>query len=248
MIERPAQMRYLLLLDYDGTLTPIKDHPKLARLSPARKLFLRRLARRPGIKMALISGRELADLKKQAGLPGLIYAGNHGFEIEAGGRRWVHPAAKKFVRQLPALKARLERELRRPGVFIEDKGLSLSVHYRRLPAGQLPAFKKLFARAVRPWRGLANVTRGKKVFELRPPVAWDKGKAVQWLIKNLKLKAYHPVYIGDDRTDEDAFRALRGRGLTYRVGRPAATAAHFHLKNVAAVYRLLGRLEELPCC
>jgi trehalose 6-phosphate phosphatase len=237
--------RYLLLLDYDGTLTPLKKHPKLARLSPARRAFLRRLAGRPGIKLAIISGRQLSDLRSMVGLPRLIYAGNHGLEIRAGEKHWEHPAAKKFSPLLKKIMSALERALPQRGILIEDKGLTLSVHYRRLPAGSFPAFKNDFLRALQPWRRRIKVTHGKKVFEVRPPVAWNKGRAVEWIIRELKLGGYLPVYLGDDLTDEDAFRALRRRGLTVLVGKSRRTAAACRLDNVAAVYKFLRDLPAL---
>lgn len=237
-----------MLLDFDGTLAPLARRPALAKLSPARRKMLAGLTRRPGLKLAVISGRKLSVVRRLVGLERAIYLGNHGFEALAGGRYWVLPAARRYVKLLRRIRSSLKTSLRYPGLLVEDKELTLSVHFRALPPARLAAFKKDFTRALAPWRNAVKVTTGKKVFEVRPPLAWNKGKAVRWLIKRLGPGEYYPVYIGDDRTDEDAFRALRGRGLTYRVGRPAATAARYHLKNVAAVYGLLKRLEELPCC
>ena len=227
------------MLDYDGTLAPIRQQPKLALLSPRRKAFLRRLASQPGIKLAIISGRKLADIKKLVGLRNIIYVGNHGLEIEAGGRRWIHPAAKKFSPILKKIGTALSKRLRFPGLRIEDKGLTLSVHYRSIPRGNLARLKKDFREAVEAWKNKIRVTRGKMVFEIRPPVKWGKGKAVKWLVKKLKLGGYFPVYFGDDRTDEDAFRSLRRKGLTFRVGPAEKTLARERLRDVAAVYRFL---------
>jgi trehalose 6-phosphate phosphatase len=234
-------MKYFLMLDYDGTLTPLKKHPKLARLSPSRRSFLKKLADRPEIKMAIVSGRELAPMKRMVGIPHLIYVGNHGLEIESDEKHWTYPAAIKFIRTLKKIKTALRLKLPYRGILIEDKGLTLSIHYRQLPAKTLARFNRNFGLAIKPWRSLVRITHGNKVYELRPPVAWDKGKAVKWLINNFKLKAYRPVYIGDDRTDEDAFRALRGTGITIHVG-GGKTAARTRLKDVAGVYRYLRSL------
>ncbi|MDD5383018.1 MAG: trehalose-phosphatase [Candidatus Margulisbacteria bacterium] len=237
-------MKQLLLLDYDGTLTPIKKHPKLARLSPNRKILLRKLARHPEIRMAIISGRKLADIKKMVGIPGLIYVGNHGFEIDAGGKYWLYPAAKKFIARLKTVKAALKKNIRYRGVFIEDKGLTLSVHYRLLSEKVFSAFKALFTRTVKSWGKTIKLTHGKKVFEIRPPINWNKGKAIKWIIKRLKLKKHLPIYIGDDRTDEDAFRALKKKGITILVGKNRKTAAIFTLNDINDVYKFLTLVSE----
>jgi trehalose-phosphatase len=234
---------FFLFLDYDGTLTPIKKHPKLGRLSRERKSILRKLAGHPGIRMAIISGRELSDLKKMVGIPGLIYAGNHGLEIEANGKYWGLPAAKRLTPLLKKIRTELAQKLRYRGILIEDKGLTLSVHYRLLPAKIFSLFSKDFIRALKPWKHQIRITHGKKVFEIRPPVDWDKGKAVKWAINKLKLKDYRPVYVGDDRTDEDAFRALGEKGTTIHVG-GGKTIAKTRVKNIDGVYLYLRSLIE----
>src|SRR3989338_5019146 len=234
-------MKRFLMLDYDGTLTPLRKHPKLARLSPNRKSFLRQLASRSGTKLAIISGRKLSSVKRMVGLRNIIYIGNHGFEIEAGGRRWIHPAAKGFMSLLKKAKRTLKNKLPYQGMFVEDKGLTVSVHYRALTKKVFPAFNKLFSRVVKPWLGRIKITHGKKVFEIRPPVDWNKGKAVKWVINALKLKDYQPIYIGDDVTDEDAFRALKSKGITLHVG-GGKTSAKMRVKNVKGVYRYLRGL------
>lgn len=233
-------MKYLLLLDYDGTLTPIRKRPELALLAPRRREFLRRLARRPNIKIAIISGRRLAEIKMLVNIPGLVYVGNHGFEIEIGRRTFIRPAARRFAATLKKIKAALSVLRSIKGVIVEDKRYALSVHFRLVPAGRLKYFRGLFLKALRRWRRKVKITSGKKVFEIRPPVDWDKGKAVKWLVRELKPGKYRPVYIGDDRTDEDAFRALKGVGLSYKVGKGGKSRADDRLGNVADVYRLLS--------
>jgi len=234
-------MRCLLLLDYDGTLTPIRKHPKLAHLSLKQKLFLKKLARRPEVLMAVISGRKLSDIKRRVGIRNIIYVGNHGYEIFACGKHWIHPVAKKFIPRLKKIKALLKNNLRYRGVHIENKGLTLSVHYRLLPKKILPAFNKLFARTIKPWPGMIKITHGKKVLEIRPPVDWDKGKAVKWVVNKLGLGDYWPVYIGDDKTDEDAFRVINNKGMTIHVG-GGNTSAKMRIKNINGVYRYLRGL------
>lgn len=235
-------MRYLLLLDYDGTLTPIKKHPKLARLSPKRKIFLRKLANHPRIKIAIISGRKLVDIKKIIEIPRIIYVGNHGFEIEAYGKHKIHPAAKRFIPLLKRIKAILANKVKVKGVWIEDKGLTLSLHFRQVSQNRLKRLYKLFYETIDPWQKKIKITKDKKVFEIRPPFDWDKGKAVKWIINKLPLKNYFPIYIGDDQTDEDAFRGIKGKGASLKVGMGGKTMADSRLRNVAQVYQFLSSL------
>lgn len=238
-------MKYLLLLDYDGTLTPIVRRPDLAKLSAYSREILRRLSRRSHIKMAIISGRKLSDIKKLVGIPHLIYVGNHGFEIEIEGKRFIFPAARRFAPVLRKIKSELTRSLKVKGIFIEDKKFTLSIHYRLLMKRNLKTFQqRFFYEIVKPWKSRVRITRGKKVFEIRPPFDWDKGKAVKWLINKLKLKKYLSIYIGDDQTDEDAFRVLKDKGITILVGQRKKTLADCRLRNVIEVYEFLQTLED----
>lgn len=235
-------MNLFLLLDYDGTLTPIVKRPEKAILSRKRREILRQIAHHPSIKMAIISGRQLSDIKKLIAIPHIIYVGNHGFEIEIQGKHQIHPAAKYFVHILKKIKNKLARKIKIKGVLIEDKEFTLSIHYRLVSRQDLQSFHQLFSTIIESWKKKIRITTGKKVIEIRPPFDWDKGKAVRWIISKLKLKSYFPVYIGDDRTDEDAFRVLKGKGISAKVGMSGKTLADRRLKNVAEVYRFLSRL------
>lgn len=237
-------MKYLLLLDYDGTLTPIVERPENARLTARRKKILRELSLHSEIKMAIISGRKLSDIKRLVGIPHLIYAGNHGFEIEIDRKHITVPAAKSFIPTLKKVKTALSALSNIEGVLIEDKSYTLSVHFRLVPSSRLKTFRQLFYQAIHPWQEKVKVTRGKKVLEIRPPVNWDKGKAVKWIMNKLNIEDHFPIYIGDDRTDEDAFRALKGKGLSLQVGAGKKTAADYRLKNVEAVYSYLRSLVK----
>lgn len=234
-------MKLFLMLDYDGTLAPIVKDPLRAVLSAPRRGLLKRLARCPEVKLAIISGRKLSVVKRLAGIRNIIYVGNHGFEILAGGKHWIHPAAKKMIPLLKKIKAGLKKKLHYRGLLIEDKGLTLSIHYRSLAKSALPAFKRDIKLALKPWRRAIKITPGKMVYEVRPPLNWDKGEAVCWLIKNLKLREYFSVYIGDDKTDEDAFRALKEKGITIHVGK-GNTLAKMRIKDINGVYRYLRSL------
>jgi trehalose-phosphatase len=238
----------LVCLDYDGTLTPIRRRPQDARISPRVQAALARLARCPGVRVAVVSGRSLNDVRGLVGLRGLTYAGNHGCEIAGPGGRFVHPGGRRCRPVMRRLARALRGVLRGvAGSEVENKGLSLSVHWRRVQRGDRRAFHRLVARALRPWavRGRVRVMQGKRVVEVRPPGAWGKGDAVRRLIARLggRRRAL-ACYVGDDRTDEDAFRAVnRLGGVSVVVGRPsAATAARWRLDHAGQVGVLLSRL------
>jgi len=240
--EARDQLSLLLFLDYDGTLVSIQTDPEKVRMPPLRRRTLSKLARH--FPTAVVSGRSLKDIQSQLGLPGIAYAGNHGLEVRQGRTLWLHPEAKKTV---PALKKTLrEAECRLkhiPGVRVDDKGLSASVHFRRARTDDVPEIRRILRELVPPSPGRLMLTRGKKVFEIRPALDWDKGQAVLCLLKRLDPgDAATPVYIGDDRTDEDAFRALSGRGITVRIGDNRPTAARYRLPDVDAVWRFLRAL------
>ncbi|MFH1541981.1 MAG: trehalose-phosphatase [bacterium] len=233
-------MKYLIFLDYDGTLTPIVKKPQLARLTKTQQKILKRLADSKEVLLAIISGRELKNVKKLVGLKNIYYAGNHGFEIKGPGIDIVHPAAAKAKAKLQSVKAKLVQALKKmKGVMIEDKTYTLSVHYRLAKPSMVKEIKQTFIRVVMPYQ--MQITEGKKVLEVRPKVDWHKGKAVEWLIDKLKKESLAvPIYIGDDTTDEDAFKFVRNIGLTFFVGQTKKTTARHKLKNVDAVYRYLA--------
>src|SRR3989338_854118 len=135
--------RYVMLfLDYDGTLTPITERPEMAKLTSEVRDILRELARLAGIKIAVISGRALSDLKKRVRIPGLIYVGNHGLELHSPKIRYVHPAAMEFKQLLQKIAVRLKKNYESfPGIIVENKIFTLSIHYRNLSPGKVDSAK-----------------------------------------------------------------------------------------------------------
>jgi trehalose 6-phosphate phosphatase len=232
-----------LFLDYDGTLTAIAPRPELARLDPAMRERLRRLAARGPV--AVVSGRDLDNVRDLVGLAELTYVGCHGLDMAL-------PDGRLAVgeEQLPALD-RAEQELRRavaawPGARIERKRLTLALHTR----GAAPAIKQQATDGITDiaggLRGL-RLSGGKEVVELRPDVDWDKGRAVLALLERPAFAGRLPVYVGDDLTDEDAFKALAGRGLGILVGEHGvATAASVRVANVEEVGCFLDELLAAP--
>ena len=244
LLRAAAGRRLALFLDYDGTLTPIVERPEDAVLDGESRAMLRRLAGRHAV--AIVSGRDLEDVRARVGLDEIEFAGCHGFEIAGPGGNLVHAAAAAAAPQLGAAADMVAHDTRGiAGVQLERKRYTLAVHYRRAPAAAHAVHEAVLrAQARHP---ALRVTEGKKVYELQPDVDWDKGRAVLWLIESLGLQDALPVYIGDDVTDEDAFRALAGRGVGIAVQEaPRPTAAAYSLSGPAEVRTLLAALAEVP--
>lgn len=244
LLRRLAERRPALFLDYDGTLTPIVERPEDARLAPAMRAALRAAAE--VMPVAVISGRDLEDVQALVDLPGVIYAGSHGFDIRGPDIALEQPegvdALDDLARAADALEARLADIA---GAQVERKRFAVAVHYRRVAGDRVAQVEDAVAAAAERAPKLRR-TGGKQVFELRPDIDWDKGRAVTWLLGKLQLDGPDvlPLYIGDDDTDEDAFRALAGRGgigiLVASQDQPSAAA--WRLADPDAVRELLMRL------
>jgi alpha,alpha-trehalase len=247
-LEKRLQRGAILFLDYDGTLIPIARRPELAALAPDMKGLLRSLAGR--FKVAIISGRSLFDLEKLVGVRGIYYVGNHGLEISGPGVKFVQREAGRTSPAIAEICRKLERGLEKiDGAIIENKGLTASLHYREVKRKQIADMREIFEEIVKPYAisEVIRVTHGKKVFEIKPNIKWDKGNAVLWIIEAVDpKKELVPVYIGDDRTDEDAFLALKNRGITILVSeKPKESHAKFFLRDVKEVKMFLKKLVKL---
>jgi len=238
--------RLAVFLDYDGTLTPIVSHPEDAWLTDSMRQTLRELA--GCVPVAILSGRDLDDVRGRVHVDGIVYAGSHGFDIAgAGGLRRQLGAAYLSVLDTA------ETELREAlddilGAQLERKHFSVAAHYRNV--NENDAFRVALAvDAVAARHHELRRIDGKKVYELLPDIDWDKGKAVLWLLETLGLKRENvrPIYIGDDSTDEDAFRALKERGVGILVSDESQpTSATYSLKNPSEVERFLPVLAATP--
>lgn len=250
--QRMAGKSAAVFLDYDGTLTPIVDHPEQAVLSDQARTTIEELAAR--CTVAVISGRDLDDVRAHVGVDSIFYAGSHGFDI-AGPQGWrsVHDEGRALLPVLDQAEADLRGQISLfPGAWVERKIFAVAVHFRQALDKDIPAIEGAVDRACADHPGLRK-SSGKKVFELRPDIDWHKGKAVLWLLEVLRLDPADalPLYIGDDVTDEDAFRALQDRGIGIVVldgKRP--TAARFSLEDTDQVRRflqvLVAELDRRP--
>ena len=248
LLDRLDGRPLVVFLDYDGTLSPIAPRPELAVLPDATRQVLGQLAAR--WTTAIISGRGLADARKLVGLDSIIYAGNHGLEIEGPPASGIsRNLADDYREDVTRACEQIEHALGDvPGTLVENKVFSLSVHYRLVADEDVPRVAAAVDEALETNPRLARHD-GKKVYELRPAIDWDKGRAVTWLHEILQERGgdAYPAYVGDDVTDEDAFRALAGIGVGVLVSdteRP--TAATWRLNDTDEVREFLARLAEDP--
>jgi len=228
-----------LLLDYDGTLTPIVDNPGKAVLAEEMRSAVRELTWRAPV--AVISGRDLEDVARLVGIKSIVYAGSHGFDMRfPGGRRVEHARGAEYLSDIDAAEQELRGRLRGvTGARVERKRFAIAAHCRRVQPADVPTVEAVVDSVLRRHPKLRK-TSGKKVFELRPAVHWHKGSAVLWLLRTIEMDDVLPVYIGDDETDEDAFNALSDRGVTIAVQSAAQpTAARFSLADTGEVLRFL---------
>lgn len=224
-------------LDVDGTLIDIADTPGAVRVDTALLALIARLHRASGGAVALVSGRALSDLELRLGTLRLPLAGQHGMERrDAAGRLWIHTAP-------PVTKCAIKEALapvlaRHPGLLLEDKGLTLALHYRLAPHLAAYAHRLMDRLAGAASAGL-EVQRGKRVAEIKP-TGIDKGTAVAEYLAEAPFKGRRPVFIGDDLNDEHGFAEVNKLdGISIKVGK-GTSCARFRLREVTAVRRWLG--------
>jgi len=233
----------VFFLDYDGTLAPIVRDPSSAFLPEQTRVLLKSLARL--YTVAVVSGRDMDDIKQFIGLDQLIYAGSHGFRISGpGGLYMEHEKARTLLSELDRFEQHLRKTVGKEidGVEVERKYFAIAVHYRNAPPKTLDRIREEADHLI-GCNSDFKKGRGKKILEIKPSLEWHKGKAVEWILKKLDYsdpEQYIPVYIGDDVTDEDAFRTLSDDGIGILVGTHSIpSAAHYQLRDVEQVNKFL---------
>ncbi|KAL6878405.1 hypothetical protein ACP4OV_012575 [Aristida adscensionis] len=252
----------VMFLDYDGTLSPIVEDPDRAVMSDEMREAVRGVAAR--FPTAIVSGRCRDKVLGFVRLAELYYAGSHGMDIRGPtadanhlapnkeGRSVLCQPASEFLPMIQevhdALVEKVEAAI--PGAKVEDNKFCLSVHFRCVDEKRWEELLELVRSVLKEYPRL-RLTQGRKVLEVRPMIKWDKGKALEFLLDALGFADradVFPIYIGDDRTDEDAFKVLRGRGqgagiLVTRF--PKETSASFSLRDPAEVKDFLRRLVDV---
>lgn len=238
--------RIFLFLDLDGTLMEIAATPGEASLSPEMRGCLEELAKLPGTLVGVVSGRKIEEVQRLASVEKIFYVGLHGLEIETPrGEKISYPGSEEVIDALRSMRDEWARSSAVvPGIFLEDKGLTLALHFRLAKREDASKVMRVFFQIVGAYqeRGIPlEILEGKEVLEVKPG-GIDKGTAVSCLLDKYGKGAV-PVYLGDDVTDEAAFRSLRLRGITVLVAEvPRPTAASYYLRNPDEVYAFLKYL------
>jgi trehalose 6-phosphate phosphatase len=239
-----------LFLDYDGTLVPFKDSPTEVTTPKKIKKVIRQLIRIQKIQVIIVTGRTLVDIKKLLTISGLSFIALHGLCIESSdGLRFHWKTAEQTQSLIAAIKKNMQRILKEEkGAFLEDKGLTIVLHYRLLPKNKVQYLQETFKNIVdtQDKKRILDVINGAKVIEARPK-GWNKGKAIElFLAHYMNTTNILPIYIGDDITDEDAFRALRKKGLTIHVTheKKRKTAAGYWVNDPDDVFFFLDAVTQ----
>jgi trehalose-phosphatase len=247
ILSAAAGRHLLLLSDFDGTLCEFHPDPAAVVLAPSRRALLETIARAPGTTIGLVSGRRLDDVRRRAGLDvPAWYAGLHGLEIEGDDVRFVHPGVARTREAIERLRVEIAGDIAGiRGTFVEDKGLSMAAHFREASHEDAARVQAIVDERSEPYvrAGALRRMRGACLIELLPDIEWHKGSAVDWILEHVAREHADPavVYLGDDVTDEDAFRALAGRGISVAAS-DRVTGADCRLDGPAGIERLLEAL------
>jgi trehalose 6-phosphate phosphatase len=208
---------------------------------------LEKLRDLPGVYLAIISGRSLEDVREKVGVQGIIYVGNHGLEIENPGGSHKKLLSLTRTTELKRIAQNLKNSMKEiPGILFEEKGPILSIHYRNVPKEFLARIHQVMEKELRQRGDRWRMASGKMVLEIQPNVDFHKGRAVREILKSFPSLGLLPIYLGDDQTDEDAFRVLKGQGISVFIG-PGSfpTEADFFLQNPDEVREFLFRCQEV---
>ncbi|MEK7539388.1 MAG: trehalose-phosphatase [Patescibacteria group bacterium] len=239
----------VLLLDFDGVLSAIAPTPDEAFISDENTALLKECAKR--FPVAIITGRELSDIKKKMNIKGLSYIASHGLEWEEDEKYHIKPIPKETIKTINSAKQKIKSLIScYPGMIFEDKSFMLAIHYRIMNPNLVSKFKREIKKILKPIlkNNKLRLDHNLKTFELRPEIDWDKGDSVLWAEEHFNKKTgknFRPIYIGDSLTDEDAFTALKKDGITIRVGEKKKSAARWYLRDQKEVSLFLKWLLSL---
>jgi len=236
----------LLLFDFDGTLAPIVEHPRLAKLDWGVRRLLERLSRRPGIHLGILSARRLDDLKAICCLSNVFYAGVCGLEMDFHGTRIVHPDTRYMSGAIALVRELLDRAIAEyPGAWIEDKQWAITVHYRQVPWERIAALLSSVDEALAPVRDLLALSSGPMAIEIGLQCVWEKSHVVRALAQAFRVPGRVTLYAGDGDNDREAFRAVDSLGgIALGIGPQSPSNAHYRLPDPASLHAVLVGLER----
>lgn len=239
-LRMAASARLCILADFDGTLVELEAHPDVPRLGGEVRRLFEHLMRNPRISVGIVSRRALPDLISRVSLDGIWYVGNHGYEIRdprGEERRLYEPDDVSYV---AVVRDQMAQELLGiPGVYLEHKGPVLALHYRAVEEARVGDVQKAFFAVMDRHRVRLMISRGRAVLEARLRGGANKGRAVS-LIRHELPAGTLVLYFGDDLTDRDAFRELRGVGVSVEVGGGETTIADFILPDTRSVNEVIS--------
>jgi len=234
----------VICLDFDGTLVAIQEYPEKCWISLPQRDLLRSLATHPRVRLAIVTGRALDDIRTRIGIPEVVYAANHGLEIQGGPRDFLIPRADEIRASVRDIAKTLSIELQHiSGCWVENKGLTASVHYRSVAALEIPHVSETIQSHMVRWPEFL-VRGGKAVFEIRPKVDWNKCHAVKWIATHAfpDPQDHLLIYSGDDTTDQDVFLGLPD-ALTIEVGDCPSSSARYGVSSPDDLWHYLQMLE-----
>lgn len=211
-LERIGNRKPAFFIDYDGVLSPIVPQPEDAILPDDTRQALLDLSRLCFV--AIVSGRDLQDVKSLVNIDRLVYSGSHGFDTIGPGFTRQHEGGTALLPEFEQAEKELRGKLSAiPGAKVERKLFAIAIHFRNVAEASIDEVKRIAGEVLQKRKGLKKAG-GKKIIEFRPDVEWNKGKAVEWLLEHLKIDRSKtaPIYIGDDLTDEDAFKMMKSLG------------------------------------
>ncbi len=235
-----------MLLDYDGTLTPIVAHPALARLARDTRLLLRRFNATPGIEVGIVSSRGLDDLRRMVRVRGICLAGNCGLEMRVGRQTTVHPRGSEAIGPIADFREQLALALSSfEGAWLEDKRYSLTVHYRHLATDRTRSLSDQVHAMACDWPQPLQIVPGPMALEITPDINWTKANCVQRLMVEFAVQGPDVFYAGNAANDAEALELVRQmRGIAVGIGPQSPDTAEYRLPDPAALVTLLIQFSK----
>lgn len=239
-----AGRRLILLFDYDGTLVPIADHPRLARLTSDNRRLLERLAGQPRVHVGIISGRALADLKEILCLSNLCLAGTGGLELDLDGLQLAARSVRRAHALVQEAAHRVSARLADfAGAWLENKGSAFTVHYRHAVPQSIKALRADVRETLRPFSSALRTSEGPMALEVIPELGWNKGTAVAMIVRHLRASDYLLLYAGDSANDAEGLEtAMALGGIGIGIGPDAPRVAKNRLQGPGDLHEMLADL------